>query len=136
MMSFPEAVRTCFRKYAVFEGRASRAEFWFFRLFSLLFIIGMFMLFAFLAPLIGDPGTMKIVFYIPVFICAVTIGLPLVACSVRRIHDTNASGWWYLAWLIPSLGGLVSLVWACIPGTEGENRFGGDSTKKIAAVFE
>ena len=135
MMSFPTAVRTCLRKYAVFEGRASRSEFWFFRLFSLLFIAGTFMIFAMLASLVGEEAK-GLIFGLAFVICIGVLALPLVACSVRRIHDTNASGWWYLTWLIPSFGGLISFAWACIPGTEGENRFGGDSTKQIAAVFE
>jgi uncharacterized membrane protein YhaH (DUF805 family) len=135
MMSFPAAVRTCFHKYAVFEGRASRSEFWFFRLFALLFIAGVFMVAAFLVPLAGKEAATPI-FGAAFLVCAGALLLPLVACSVRRIHDTNASGWFYLLWLIPSFGGLISLVWACIPGTEGENRFGGDSTKQLAALFE
>lgn len=52
--------------------------------------------------------------------------LPTLAVGLRRLHDTNASGWWYLLAFVPYVGGLIMLVWFCIPGTKGENRFGHD----------
>ena len=49
------------------------------------------------------------------------VGLPLI---VRRLHDTDRSGWWVLIGLIPFVGGIVLLVFACLPGTPAPNRFG------------
>lgn len=55
------------------------------------------------------------------------IFIPLtVAVTVRRLHDTNRSGWWYLLSFIPLIGDLVLFIFMCLKGTEGENRFGKD----------
>jgi uncharacterized membrane protein YhaH (DUF805 family) len=49
-----------------------------------------------------------------------------MALSVRRLHDVDRTGWWYLLGLVPFLGGIVLLVWFCTDGTRGSNRFGAD----------
>ncbi len=63
-------------------------------------------------------------------ILAVTVGLGLVlpslAVTVRRLHDTNSSGWWYLLVPLPYVGGFIVFAWCCIKGTVGTNRFGPD----------
>lgn len=50
--------------------------------------------------------------------------IPTLAVSVRRLHDTNRSGWWYLLVLIPIIGGLILLIFFCTDGTPGDNRYG------------
>ena len=50
--------------------------------------------------------------------------LPTLAVTVRRLHDIDRSGWWYLLSLIPIIGILVLLYWYIQPGTEGPNQFG------------
>jgi uncharacterized membrane protein YhaH (DUF805 family) len=52
--------------------------------------------------------------------------LPHLAVSVRRLHDVNRTGWWYLLGFVPLLGAIVLLVWFCTDGTRGPNRFGAD----------
>ena len=52
--------------------------------------------------------------------------LPSLAVTVRRLHDTNRSGWWVLITLIPYIGGIILLILLCLKGTEGDNRFGED----------
>jgi uncharacterized membrane protein YhaH (DUF805 family) len=52
--------------------------------------------------------------------------LPLLPVSVRRLHDLDRSGWWILLDLIPRIGGIILLIWACTKGTDGPNRFGAD----------
>jgi uncharacterized membrane protein YhaH (DUF805 family) len=52
--------------------------------------------------------------------------LPGLAVSVRRLHDTDRSGWWVLLFLIPLIGAIVLLIWYCSRGTPGGNRFGPD----------
>ena len=52
--------------------------------------------------------------------------LPTLAVQVRRLHDLDRSGWWILISLIPLVGAIILLVWACTKGTDGENRFGSD----------
>jgi uncharacterized membrane protein YhaH (DUF805 family) len=50
--------------------------------------------------------------------------IPQLAVSVRRLHDTDRSGWWLLLFFIPFGGGVVLIVWFCFPGTHSYNRFG------------
>tara|TARA_B100000579_G_C22453697_1_gene675508 strand:- start:56 stop:484 length:429 start_codon:yes stop_codon:yes gene_type:complete len=83
-MSFGESISTCFRKYAKFQGRASRSEYWYF----VLFIFICYAIFAILAIL---AATYQIFQIIPLFIIA-TI-LPSFAVTARRLHDVNKSGW-------------------------------------------
>ena len=60
------------------------------------------------------------------FILLLDYFLPTLAVQVRRLHDLDRSGWWILISLIPLVGAIILLVWACSKGTEGENRFGSD----------
>jgi uncharacterized membrane protein YhaH (DUF805 family) len=55
--------------------------------------------------------------------CTLVFLMPYVAVAVRRLHDTNRSGWWLLLVFVP-LGNIVLLIWFCAPGTSGPNRFG------------
>jgi uncharacterized membrane protein YhaH (DUF805 family) len=89
-MEFQEAVRVCFAKYFDFEGEASRPEFWWFFLF-----VGVvsFALAAVSNKLSG------------LFSLAVLV--PFIAVTVRRLHDTNRSGWWVLIWFVPVVGWLI-----------------------------
>lgn len=109
------------RKYAVFSGRARRKEYW---MFVLLYAI------AYVAGLVIDVavGTFDQMASIGVFSGLVTLGLltPSIAVMVRRLHDTNRSGWWALMLFIPLIGGIAILVFMCLDGTHGDNRFGYD----------
>jgi uncharacterized membrane protein YhaH (DUF805 family) len=97
--TFFEAIRVCLAKYADFEGRASRAEFWWFALFVLLAASAL----TYLSEVLGG-------FFL------VLVLLPLLAAGARRLHDTGRSGWWQLFLLAP-VGGLVVLCyfWALPP---------------------
>ena len=119
-MGFVEAVRTClFRKYFVFRGRASRAEYWWFVLFNLLITIPL----ALLGPLL--------------FVVGIVLVVPQLAVGVRRLHDTNRSGWWLAlsaAGWIPLVGWIASLVllWFLIQrGDAGDNRYGPDPAAAV-----
>jgi uncharacterized membrane protein YhaH (DUF805 family) len=57
---------------------------------------------------------------------ALLVFLPSLAVSVRRLHDRDLSGWWILIGLVPVLGAILLLVWSCMEGTQGDNRFGPD----------
>ena len=83
-MPIVDAVKTCFRKYADFNGRATRTEYWWF----------------FLAVLLGSAITSLIALRIYALFSLVTL-LPLIAVGARRLHDTNRSGWWQLLALVP-----------------------------------
>lgn len=106
-------------KYARFTGRARRREYWYFILF---FAIGMFVL-GLLDGLFGladeemEFGPLAVLGFVIAFI-------PSLAVQVRRLHDTNRSGWWILLNLIPLLGPLVLLVFMVLDSQPGENRYG------------
>lgn len=113
---FGEAISTCFRKYAVFSGRASRPEFWFFQLFGLM--VGVPAALADLAIFgAGNQGILN-----P--IVSLALLLPNIAVAVRRLHDTDRSGAWLLLIALPIIGWIVLLVFYCQRETPGPNRFG------------
>jgi len=117
------------------EGRASRSEYWFFSLFNLLALcaiyivsggLGIFMLGAsgnlFLGGLgmlgfLGLGGLFAVIFEIVMII-------PHWTVSVRRLHDSDKSGWWLLWGLLPGVGGLIVLILMLLPSSVGPNRFG------------
>ena len=89
-MTFTESVKTCFQKYIDFSGRASRSEYWWFFLFTFIVRIVTFWI-----PFIG-------------FIIALGLLLPSLSVTVRRLHDTNRTGWWVLLPIGLALGGVVA----------------------------
>ncbi|AJC81695.1 hypothetical protein IE4803_PA00050 (plasmid) [Rhizobium etli bv. phaseoli str. IE4803] len=141
-MGFTEAVGTVLvQKYATFSGRASRSEYWWFMLFYFLTLFGLGFLAGVLAYATSGSGAASPVSY-AVVICGLAIlaiFLPLISLTVRRFHDRNISGWWYLALviagIIPYVGvvtGLATLVISVLPGTEGPNKFGPDPLRPEA----
>jgi uncharacterized membrane protein YhaH (DUF805 family) len=118
-MNFQQAVQSGFSNYANFRGRACRSEFWWWQLFLLLggIVAALLDLFANSNVLGGEP--LASLFYLATII-------PGLAVSVRRLHDTDSSGWWILLGLIPFIGIIVLIVWWCLEGSKGYNRFGPD----------
>ena len=118
-MDFMTAAKTGLSKYATFTGRARRSEFWFFILFELLALFAA----AVLDGIFGTDGG---------FYALVALGLliPVLAVSVRRLHDTDRSGWWYLLVFVP-FGVIVLIIWWASKGTAGDNRFGADPTATV-----
>ena len=104
-MTFGESISTCFTKYAAFDGRASRSEFWWWFLFTFL---------ASAATGIVSQ-TLSALFSLGVM-------LPSLALGARRLHDTNRSGWFLLLWFIPLIGWIILIVWAVQESIE-PNRF-------------
>jgi uncharacterized membrane protein YhaH (DUF805 family) len=113
-MTFGQAISSCYSKYATFEGRASRSEYWFFQLYHCL------LLFAGIVLGLGGVGAF-------VLGAATLVNLlPALSVLVRRLHDTDRSGWWYWFMLVPLIGPILLIVWLCTRGSWGENRFGPD----------
>jgi len=104
-MTFGESISICFKKYATFEGRASRSEYWWFFLFTFLASMAV--------GIISE--TLSALFSLAVL-------LPSLAVGARRLHDTDRSGWFLLLWFIPVLGWIVLVIWAIQEGKE-PNRF-------------
>ncbi len=115
-MDLPEAVKTGFRKYSTFSGRASRSEFWFWVLFA---ILGGCATALIDTTLFGAQSLFYGLFGLAIF-------LPYISVTVRRLHDTDRSGWWWWLWLVPLVGWVILIVWYCTKGTTGPNRFGAD----------
>ena len=116
-----------YKKYAVFGGRARRKEYWF---FSLFFMIA----YVLLAIVDGISGTLDPMTGFGLFSGIYILGslLPSLAVSVRRLHDTDRSGWWILISLIPLIGGIVLLVFCCLDSSPGQNRFGANPKLEMA----
>ena len=101
------------KKYAVFQGRARRKEYWMFYLMSII-----------IAVIIG---ALEGMFRLPGLIGKIypyTMALPTISVSVRRLHDTNRSGWWFLINLIPVIGSIFFLLFTIEDSTPGENKYG------------
>lgn len=128
-MTLQEAVRTCLqRKYADFSGRASRAEYWWFALFSWIIGVPVFLVLLVVALITNQP--VLILLYFVVWLALI---VPTVAVAVRRLHDTNRSGWYYLLAFVP-FGGFVLLAFMLSPSREpndygpgGTTRYGSDT---------
>lgn len=126
------------KRYAEFSGRSRRKEYWMFFLLHLivLFAIGIFGAIlgtfspeAFTPEGIGGISTGGIILFSLFGLYALAIFIPSLAVQVRRLHDTERSGWWVLLGIIPIvnyIGFIVLLVFYCLEGTKGKNRFGDD----------
>ena len=133
------------KRYAEFSGRSRRMEYWMFVLFLVIcyFVIGIvaaLLGFSLASVAANNPGNPTAIYgsflhstggiLFALFWLATIV--PTVAVGVRRLHDRDMSGWWYLIVLlgiIPLVGLLVSigfLVLMLLPGTPGPNRFGPD----------
>ena len=135
-MQFHEAVSSGFKNYINFSGRATRSEFWYWTLFvSIVLILIAILEASFFVATISDDGahpTGQVSFYgTPITsIWALGTFLPGLAVAVRRLHDTDRRGWWYLIGLIPLVGSIILIVFYCLEGTSGENRFGPNPLEK------
>jgi len=104
-MTFSESINTCFKKYATFDGRATRSEYWWFFLFTLLVSMATGIISEALSGLFS-----------------LAVLLPSLAVGARRLHDTDRSGWFLLLWIIPVIGWIVLVIWAVQEGKE-PNRY-------------
>ena len=119
-----------YHRYADFQGRSGRMEYWMFQLFVVLVLTAAIILAVVagvtgsasggaVSPLFLIVGGLIVVFVLGSFI-------PSIAVQVRRFHDQDKSGWFILLGLIPYFGGLIMLIFMCLEGTRGPNRFGPD----------
>jgi uncharacterized membrane protein YhaH (DUF805 family) len=101
------------KKYAVFNGRASRAEFWMFFLFN--FIIAIVL--AGVDAYLNTPGVLGAIYGLATL-------LPYIGVAIRRLHDTGRSGWWLLIALVPCVGAIVLIVFLVGTSQPGTNPYG------------
>ena len=115
---FSNAIRAGFGKYVDFSGRASRSEYWWWAVFHFLVTVVVV-----LPLMMADPSN-ALAFLILYWGVTLALFLPSFAVMVRRLHDTDRSGWWVLISAIPLIGAFVLLFWLARSGTRGPNRFG------------
>jgi uncharacterized membrane protein YhaH (DUF805 family) len=126
-MNFWQAIASGFTQYVTFGGRASRSEFWYWFLFSLLGgLVAEMLDSAFFGTSIPSASPLNGIFNLILF-------LPSLAIEVRRLHDINRTGWWLLI-AFTILGIFLLWYWACKKGTDGPNRFGPDPLSGAGAI--
>lgn len=128
------------KRYADFKGRSPRAEYWWWFLFQLVLLWVPLMVIFFMAigsavlavqagstnpglPAPGGAFWAGVIFFV---LLVLGLIIPNIAVQIRRLHDQDLSGWLILLFFIPYVGGIVAIVFMCIPGTRGPNRFGRD----------
>tara|TARA_Y100000996_G_scaffold138402_1_gene105463 strand:- start:979 stop:1398 length:420 start_codon:yes stop_codon:yes gene_type:complete len=111
-ISFSDAISLAFKNYVNFKGRSTRAEYWWFFLFT-------FTLSAITEAIdvFSSLGIMSTIFSLIVFMPSLTVG-------VRRLHDINKSGWWILMWFVPIVGWGLLIFWYTRRSDEKINRYG------------
>ena len=115
-MTFVEAIGSGFRNYVNFSGRAQRSAYWWWTLFVIL---------ADIAARVLDVIIFSGLFTPLSLITSLALLLPGIAVAVRRLHDLDRTGWWLLI-AFTGIGIILLLVWDCMKGTTGNNRFGPD----------
>jgi len=112
------------KKYAVFDGRARRKEYWMFVLFNVIASIILSILDKILGLDFGSGSTSSSGWLSTIYSLAVL--LPTIGVAIRRMHDTNRSGWWILINLVPCIGWIWFIVLAAEEGVAGDNQYGPD----------
>ncbi len=113
-MNFSTAISTCLSKYATFQGRASRSEYWWFYLFTVLLGWGATMVGA---VTMEDGGDMLSV------LVGLAFALPTFAAGSRRLHDIGRSGWWQLL-ILTIIGVIVLIIWFATDSEKAANKYG------------
>ena len=117
-MNFRVAIIKCFMLYAIFSGRAGKAEYWWFFLFT--FILGIMASVIDstlgLDKAIGGNGGVTTLIQIATF-------LPSIAVGSRRLHDTGRSGWWQLLWIVLVIGWIPLIMWLASKSSD-DNKYG------------
>ena len=113
-MNFIESLQICYKKFFDFSGRASKSEYWWFQLYNTILYILTFVFQNDLALLFS--------------ILVIANLIPVFAAGVRRVHDSNKSGWWILISFVPIIG-LYIIVLLITDGSKGKNRFGSKPKK-------
>ena len=136
------------RKYAVFEGRARRSEYWQFVAFlsgvAFVALVAVAVVSDGLQTIDAEASSSPLVDALIglLGLAYLAILIPLLAVTVRRLHDTNRSGWWVFIRIVPIVGGLVLFVFTVLEGSKGRNSYGADpkgdgetADEKTAEVF-
>jgi uncharacterized membrane protein YhaH (DUF805 family) len=112
-VGFAQAVKDGFRNIVTWRGRASRSAYWWFSLFSVI-------VFAVVGIVARASSALGVILYV---LAAVSVGLAGLALGIRRLHDTDRSGWWWWISLVPLVGSIILIIFYVTPGTPGPNRY-------------
>ena len=124
---FSEAVRTVFGKYATFDKRAGRSEYWYWVLFVVIASVVLSIVDGMLGLQMNGSGIISSLFGLAVL-------LPSLAAGARRLHDIGKSGWNLLFGLIPLLGAIYLIYLYVQPSNPGSNAYGSQPTGTVAAM--
>ena len=133
-MNFTDAVKAYFLKWNDFRSRSSRSEYWWATLFVTLasyplgFIVGFVIAYLFAIAGFSDT-TIEIVVGIVMLPIQILIIIASTCLVIRRLHDVDKSGWWYLI-IFTIIGTIPLIIWYCSKGTDGDNRFGKDPVEQ------
>ena len=109
-MTLFKSIKTCYKKYFDFNSRASRSEYWFFQLyFAIIYILWFFII-------------IESFFFLGIIVLLTII--PVISAQVRRLHDTNHSGWWVLAGTVIPFVSFYVLYLLCVKSDDGRNKYG------------
>jgi uncharacterized membrane protein YhaH (DUF805 family) len=120
-MGFGQAISSGFSNYVNFSGRSCRSEYWFWVLFIVL------------AEIVTSIIDVVIGVRVTTGIFGLVTILPGLAVAIRRLHDLDRTGWWFLLVFIPLIGWIVLIIWYVTKGTDGPNRFGADPLAALGA---
>ncbi len=115
MVGFGDAISRGFTNYFTFSGRATRAENWWWVLFTIIGVVAL----SIVENIAGIPTVLSGIF------CLATL-MPSLALVARRLHDINRSGWWQLLWFAILIGWIILIVWTIKQGFKGPNKYGPD----------
>ena len=117
------------KKYAIFKGRATRTEFWYFQLVNFLIT---FIIYGIILILSSKGVNEKTLISLDILYLIYSLGtfLPQLGVMVRRLHDTGRSGWWYFIILIPIIGIIIFLIFLTQNSKRGSNEYGENPKEK------
>ena len=121
MVGFGDAISRGFRNYVTFSGRATRAENWWWVLFTIIGVVAL----SIVENIAGIPTVLSGIFRLATLI-------PSLALGARRLHDINRSGWWQLLLFAILIGWIILIVWTIKQGVKGPNKYGPDPRQDIS----
>lgn len=138
MVSFTQAVKNSltYCKHFDFKGRSCRSEFWWASLGICLIEVATTLLFCLIFALLKPLSEEAALIFVGIDILAASIlgAYANILISIRRLHDRNMRGWWYLLFFIPYVGWAALIVLFCLKGTTGPNRFGPDPLGEMQPI--
>jgi uncharacterized membrane protein YhaH (DUF805 family) len=135
-MNIIEAIKSGYKNYVNFSGRSQRSAYWWWFVFQMVIAIAIALVEGG-GQASSGAGSFSATYNAgPVgIVWSLAHLIPNLSVGVRRLHDTDRSGWWLLIALIPLVGAIILIVWFASKGTTGANRFGNDPLQDRAGVF-